>query len=115
MKLLKLGERKVAEAHRQALRPLRTGAWQRSDSHERPPQNFAFTQLLRSTPTFPPQHPSPHLLLAFPSLKLLIDSFTPANALAHLGQTSTAKADFLIICEVHLSAHCPSLVCVGKR
>lgn len=81
MKLLKLGERKVAEAHRQALRPLRTRAWQRSDSHEGPPQNFAFTQLLRSTPTFPPQHPSLHLLLAF--LHLSLPLIKTVNWLVH--------------------------------
>lgn len=71
-------------------------------------QNPAFTlgtqihSLLPSTGTPAPPPPplsifcSPSFISASPSLKLLIDSFTPARALAHLGQASTTRADFLI-------------------
>lgn len=44
----------------------------------------------------PPPLPPPQSASASPSLKVLIDSFTPAHVRAHLGRTSSAGADFLI-------------------
>lgn len=40
--------------------------------------------------------PSMSSVESFPSLKVLIDSLTPAQARVHLGKISTAEPDFLI-------------------
>lgn len=104
----------MAEADRQALRLLRARAWQRSDPHESLLRSESC--LHRYADPLPPPLPStllfifssPSFILASPSLKLLIDSFTPACALAHLGHASTTRADFLINCEftpVHTVLH----------
>lgn len=82
----------------------RDGAWQRSDPHESLLRSESCLHFRYADPLPPPlhRHPppsifcSPSFISASPSLKLLIDSFTPARALAHLGQASTTRADFLI-------------------
>lgn len=112
-RLHRQGEHKVAEAGRQAVRLLRV--WQRSDSHERLLRSLPSLRYADWLPTPLPSTPlsiffSPSFILPSPSLKLLIDSFTPARAQAHLGQTSITRADFLINCKftpVHTVLHSP--------
>lgn len=110
-------EHKVAEAHRQALKLLRTGAWQGSDSRGRNPQIRILPSLRCSDPLPPPLfgRPSLHLLLA--SLRLSLPLIKSLNWLVHtcsctgsFGTNLHHQSRFSHQLRAHPGAHCPSLL-----
>lgn len=117
-RLSRQGKDKLAETDRRARGLLRARAWQRSDPHESLLRSESYLHLgMQIHSHLPSPSPlysllsSPPFILASSSLKLLIVSFTPARAPAHLGKASTTRADFLIngkFTLVHTVLHSPT-------